>query len=289
MLATLLLPLFLLAGAGYVLARSPWIKPGWQAGLGEVTTKLLIPALLLGGAYKYGLLAGASWQVLGAFYLPLTGLFVIVALLARSATRALTATYSNTAFVGIPVLLQAFGHDSLQFAFPVIAFHSLIAFTLYYLASGSGHVGASLANAARNPIIVSLMLGLALNVGGVVLPHVLQQVLDMLAAAALPCALIVLGASLAGLHLRSFGEACAFSAIKLLLFPACVLGMAKYVMHTPAQATAVLVVMASCPVGVNAALVVQADGQDAAPVSSAILMSSLACIVTMPMWLMLLN
>jgi predicted permease len=99
----------------------------------------------------------------------------------------------------------------------------------------------------------------------------------------------VLGASLAGLHLRGLGEAGVISVIKLLLFPACVLGMAKFVMHTPAQATAVLVVMASCPVGVNAALVVQADGQDAAPVSSAILLSSLACIVTMPTWLMLLH
>ncbi|UUZ56790.1 hypothetical protein LP419_18305 [Massilia sp. H-1] len=115
-----------------------------------------------------------SWQVLAAFFIPLVLLFLAAALLRRgqdSAPRALSAAYSNTVFVGIPVLSQAFGSASLQYAFPVIAFHGLVAFSLYYLAAphedGAGKIGKSLRNAVSNPIVASLLLGLALNLAGV--------------------------------------------------------------------------------------------------------------------------
>jgi predicted permease len=44
-------------------------------------------------------------------------------------------------------------------------------------------------------------------------------------------------------------------------------------------------VIAACPVGVNAAALVQADGKNPALVSSAILLSSIACIATIPLWI----
>lgn len=292
MLFALLLPLFLLAALGWALARSRWLAPGWQAGLGELTVKLLVPALLLNGAYTNGVSSSVPWQALGAYYLPLIGLFLLFAHIGRSersAPRALAATYSNNAFVGIPVLVQAFGSDSLRYAFPVIAFHSLVGFTLYYLSAStpgqSGRLVRSVVAALKNPIVVSLFIGFALKLAGIVLPGAVLRMLDMLSAAALPCSLLVLGASLAGLHAQRIGESLALVTTKLVLLPLLVLALARYLFELPPAATAVLVVMAACPVGVNAALVVQADGKDAAVASSAILLSSVACSATIPLWL----
>jgi malonate transporter len=286
MLFSLLLPLFLLTGLGCVLARSRILAEGWQAGLTELTARVLIPAFLFSGAFKNGIPAAVSWQFLAAFFMPLFALFLVAAFgFRRSAPRALAAAYSNTVFVGIPVLSQAFGPDSLQYAFPVIAFHGLAAFSLYYLASPEKKVLGSLLNAVKNPIVTSLMLGLAFNLLGVALPAPLVSVLAMLSAAALPCALLALGASLTTFHIQSWPETIVTVAAKLLLLPALVLGMALWVFRLPAPATAVLVVIASCPVGVNAAALVQADGKNPALVSSAILLSSIACIATMPMWI----
>ena len=64
--------------------------------------------------------------------------------------------------------------------------------------------------------------------------------------------------------------------------------LAAFVLQVPTDAQAVLVVLASCPVGVNAAFVIAADGQDTDVVHSAILLSSLACAVTIPLWLQVL-
>jgi predicted permease len=292
---SLLLPIFLIAGLGALLARLDWLRPGWQVGVTELTAKFLVPVLLLGSTYRTGIPASLSWQVLGAFYLPLAVLFLGARLLLRGqrggAATALAATYSNTVFVGIPVLIHALGSASVQFAYPVIAFHSLVCFSLYHLTDERGGDGwvAPLAGALANPIVVALLLGLALNLAGVVLPPGLMDLLDILSRATLPCALLALGASVASLELRRWNEACAVVLAKLVLLPLAVMALAVYAFDLPRAAASVLVVLASCPVGINASFVVKASGDDAQLVNSSILLSSLACAATIPAWLWLLR
>ncbi len=286
MLFTLLLPLFLLGGLGALISRH-----GWASGVNALVARLLIPALLFNGTYKHGLPADGAWQMLVAYYGALLLLFLAIGIGLRrhadSASRAFGAVYSNTVFVGVPVLGQVWGEGSLQYAYPLIAFHGLVGFTAYYLmAAGSKNIVAALSNTVMNPIVISLMAGLALNLGGVVLPSAITTVLNMLASAALPCALLALGASLATLPMPDLRAASLVVLAKLLALPALVY-LAAYLLKVPEEATRVLVVIAACPVGVNVAAVVQADGKDPALTNSAIFISSLACMATIPFWLSL--
>jgi predicted permease len=288
---TLLLPIFLLAGLGALLAKLPWLKPGWHAGLTEVTAKFLLPCLLFASAWRTGIPPSVSWKVLCAFYVPLGLLFLAARLLARgagsSAAAALAATYSNTVFVGVPVLVQVLGEGSLQFAYPVIAFHSLFCFTLYHLfddAAPSGWLGPVLGT-LKNPIVAALLLGLALNLAHVGLPAPLPRVLDMLGAAAPSCALLSLGASVASLKPGRWAATGAVVLGKLLLLPLGVAALSVFVFHLPMAAAMVLIILASCPVGINAAFVVKPAGGGAQLVNSAILLSTLLCAASMPAWL----
>jgi predicted permease len=288
---TLLLPIFLLAGLGALLAKLPWLKPGWHAGLTEVTAKFLLPCLLFASAWRTGIPPSVSWKVLCAFYVPLGLLFLAARLLARGggfgAAAALAATYSNTVFVGVPVLVQVLGEGSLQFAYPVIAFHSLFCFTLYHLcddAAPSGWLGPVLST-LKNPIVAALLLGLALNLAQVGLPAPLLRVLDMLGAAAPSCALLSLGASVASLKPGRWAATGAVVLGKLLLLPLGVAVLSVFVFHLPMAAAMVLIILASCPVGINAAFVVKPAGGGAQLVNSAILLSSLLCAASMPAWL----
>jgi predicted permease len=292
---TLLLPIFLLAGLGALLARLPWLRPSWHAGVTELTAKFLVPSLLFASAWRTGIPPSLSWKVLCAFYLPLALLFIAARLLARrggagagtGAPAALAATYSNTVFVGVPVLVQVLGEGSLQFAYPVIAFHSLFCFTLYHLSEDgakSGWLGAVLST-LKNPIVAALLLGLALNLAQVRLPAPLLRVLDMLGGAALPCALLSLGASVAALKPGRWSATGAIVLAKLVLLPLGVMTLSVFVFDLPLAAAMVLIVLASCPVGINAAFVVKPAGGGAQLVNSAILLSSLLCAATMPAWL----
>jgi malonate transporter len=294
----LLLPLLLISLLGYLLAKTNWIRAGWAIDVGQLTAKLLIPVLLFNGAYKNGIPSTISWQVLCAFYLPLISVFLLFLILfaknTNSAALALGASYSNTVFVGIPVLMQAFGKESLQYAFSIIVFHSLIAFTLYYLTApnslnGASKVFASLSNTLRNPIVVSLFFGMAFNLSAIKLPEFLLQSLTMLASAALPCALLSLGASLINFSLQSWRGAVSIVFTKLILFPMLVLGLAHYGFGLRSEAMSALVVLAACPVGVNAYSVVLANDGDVRLLSASILLSSLVCVGSIPAWLYVLS
>jgi malonate transporter and related proteins len=291
---SLFLPIFLLAGLGALLGKLPWLRPGWHLGVTELTAKVLIPLLLFTSTYRTGFMATVSWKVLGAFYLPLIALFWLVTAVNRRrddrAGIALAATYSNTVFVGLPVLVHTVGPSSLQFAYPVIAFHSLACFSMYYAAEAGGSSGRqrllkSLGNTLTNPIVVALLLGLVLNLGGVVLPGAVMQAIDLVSGATLPCALLSLGASLTALHLRRLGAATAITVVKLVIFPLLVLTLATLALHVPPAAKAVLVILSSCPVGINAAFVIRADNRDTQLVDSSILLSSILCTATIPFWL----
>lgn len=290
---TTLVPIFLVAGLGALLVRLHWLRGAWHAGATELTAKVLLPALLFYGAYRTGIPASVSWQVLVAFYAPLAVVWAGARLLAGAGgnAAALAATYSNTSFVGLPVLVQVLGEDSLRFAYPIIAFHSLFCFTVFHL-TDSGRPAQwwrPVLGTLSNPIVVSLLSGLALNLAGVHLPAFVVKALDVVSSAALPCALLCLGASLASLQPARWGSTAAIVACKLAVLPLAVLLLSAFVLHLPATAATVLVVMAACPVGVNAAFLVKPGGDSARLVNSAILMSSLACAATIPGWLALLR
>jgi predicted permease len=288
---TLLLPIFLLAGLGALLAKLPWLKLGWHAGVTELTAKFLVPALLFASAWRTGIPPSLSWKVLCAFYVPLGLLFIAARLMAKrggdGAATALAATYSNTVFVGVPVLVQVLGEGSLQFAYPVIAFHSLFCFTLYHLSEDAAPAGwfGPVLNTLRNPIVAALLLGLALNLAHVHLPAPLLRGLDMLGSAALPCALLSLGASVASLKPGRWSRTAAIVLAKLVILPLGVAALSVFVFRLPMPAAMVLIVLASCPVGINASFVVKPGGGGAQLVNSAILLSSLLCAATMPAWL----
>ena len=78
----------------------------------------------------------------------------------------------------------------------------------------------------RNALMIGLMLGFAVNLGGIPLPGPLRAGLDMMADAALPAALFGLGGVLTRYAIRaSLAEAGMIAALSLVLHPAiaCVL------------------------------------------------------------------
>jgi predicted permease len=294
---SILLPLLLISFLGYALTRWNVLGGTWFEGVNLLTSKVLVPSLLFLGMFKTGLPSQISWQVLCSFYLPMLLLFLAVHIFyknSHSPAMALSSVYCNSIFMGIPLLMQSLGEGSLQYAFPVIAFHSLFSFGLYYWAHAAyGDEPQQrlqvLITSIKNPIVASLLLGLAFHSLHIPLPEGVSIMLDMLAKAALPCALIVLGASLANFRLQQSTIMLVVLCLKLLMLPLLVFACAHFVFAIPKDVTAVLVLIAACPVGVNAYSVVQEKGGDTSLVSSAILASSLLSILSLPFFIWLVK
>lgn len=291
-----LIPVLALSALGWALSWLRGLPERWDAGLTEIASRILLPCLLFDGAMRSGLPRGAGTGSLLAFYAPVVALFIGVMGLGRwrgwGASIPFAAVYSNTVIVGVPILVHGLSPDSLQFAFPVIAFHSLVTFTLYQLlaARGGAHdanVPEALWRAVRTPIVASLLLGLAANAAHLTLPREIDVPLSMLASASIPCALLALGASLRRLPATLSADVATVVAAKVVLLPAIVYVLAVHIVLLPANIAAVLVMMAACPVGVNAFALVSSEGEDASRVGAAIFASTAAATATIPLWLTL--
>ena len=289
-----ILPIFALIVLGYLLGWRQWLSAESAAGLANITFKLFMPTLLFAGIAKASLGDGLSPMLLLAYYLPVLLVFGLVNLFAHkqrgtATPLGLTAAFSNNVLVGIPLVTSLMGPEGLVYVFAILVFHSLTLFSLhsFYAAFGSQERvdGRALLKNLANPMIIGLGLGALLNLSGLQLPDSLWRAITWLGQAALPCALIVLGASLSRYRLRPTGEAWGVALAKLLLFPAMVWWLSGQLPGLNEAARSVLVLLAACPSGVNI-LAFAKTPEDTRNVSSAVFLSTVLAALTLPLWML---
>lgn len=287
-----ILPIFLLILLGYALARRGALDPHANKALGMLAFKLFMPMVLFTGMIHAPLHDGLNTTLLAAYFVPALLIFAVVNVFAhrnlgRPTPFGLTASFGNNALIGLAMVAGLYGSEGLLLLFTVLAVHSLLLFSaqsFYDSFAGSepfkpGILVASLAN----PMIIGLLLGTAVNLSNLTLPGWSMKLATWLAQAALPCALIVLGANLSGYRLRPSAHAVGIAAAKLVLMPLLVL-LTCLLFHIDGIPRGVLVLMAANPSGVNV-LGFARTQEDIQIGSSAICLTTLLSMATLPLWM----
>lgn len=189
------------------------------------------------------------------------GKYVFKRTLADQAIFGMSAGFSNTVLIGIPILFTAYGPEATLPTLLIIAFHGPILMSLttgliQWEKAGKlklvDQIRTISIELIRNPIIMGIVLGLLGNVTGMALPAAVDGVAEMLGAAAVPTSLFALGASLAGYRLTGdAAPAVALSALKLVVHPLLVWILAVPVMGLEGIWVPVAVTMAAMPSGIN--------------------------------------
>lgn len=205
-----------------------------------------------------------------------------------AAIEAQCAAVGNMGYMGLPLLAlllgeAAIGPTILMLAIDLVVFASLLVI-LVTIAKEKMALGPALVNVikglARNPMIMSIVAGLAVSALGTGLPTVPDQFLEILAGAASPCALFLIGASLAGKSAERVEIALWLSFAKLILHPLFVgIGVFWLFSPTPYAAT-VAVAGASLPVAGNVYILAAHYGIAPQRVSASILFSTIFSVVT---------
>ncbi|MBV7315775.1 AEC family transporter [Shewanella sp. NIFS-20-20] len=295
---SIILPLLMIALLGYGSSRSQWLSREQINGISQFAFYLCIPALLVSTLWQVPLSASLQLPVLLSFYVPVVSCFAAVLLFchgwlkrpwSKSAVLALSASYSNSLLVGLPVIIAAFGQTQMARVFLIIPFHSAILFGLTFALSGQGDRRQYLKDTLLNPVVTSIAIGLLANALNIPLPSWLGDPLAMLAAPAITCALFVLGANLHYYRLTtSWAPAIGLSMVKLLLLPAMVF-VCGHGFGLSELDIALTVLLAASPLGVNAYLIAVKLNQDADITASSVVISSGLSVLTVASWLTLLT
>mgnify|MGYP000554315144 FL=1 len=290
------LPFFAVIALGFGAGRTGFFTPEATAYLTKFVFYFALSAMLFrfsatlpfSEVWNGRLIVAYLWGT--AF---IYGVATIVALLrnqglAKTAIEAQCAVIGNTGFLGVPMLVllmgeQAIGPVMLVLAVDLVVFSSLIVILMSIAKDGRfdlsifGTIGLGL---LKNPMIVSMVLGLAWSSTGIPLPKPIFAFTDLLGAAATPGALFAIGASLASKSTEKIEVALWLSFCKLVLHPAFVALAALYLFPLDPYSAGVIIAAAALPVAGNVYMLAQHYGTAPQRVSAAILVSTAISIVT---------
>ncbi|HBD89367.1 MAG: malate transporter [Rhodobacteraceae bacterium GWE1_64_9] len=208
--------------------------------------------------------------------------------LEEATMEAQCAQSGNTGFLGVPMLVVLLGPAAagpvlMVLTVDMVVFSSL--FTLIITGARGGRIGLHTFGTLalgwlRNPMVVSIVLGLIWSGAALPLPGPVNEFLAILGGAATPGALFAIGASLAGRGAPRLGNAVWLSFAKLVLHPALVAVSALWLFRIDPQPAGVMIAAASLPVAGNLYILAQHYGVAPQRVSTAILISTAASILT---------
>jgi malonate transporter and related proteins len=290
------LPFFALIALGYAAGRRGFFTPEATAYLTKFVFYFALSAMLFRFAANLSLadifstrfvlayLAGCFTVYLLAFGVALARKFSIP----EAAVEAQCAVIGNTGFLGVPMLVVLLGPAAagpvlMVLAIDLIVFSSII--TLIITGARERRMSWGVLRVLgigllANPMIGSMVLGLAWSATGWPVPAPVNEFLAILGAAATPGALFAIGASLATKSAERVAVAVWLSFAKLVLHPAAVAVSALLVFAVPPQQAGVMIAAAALPVAGNVYILAQHYGVAPHRVSSAILISTAVSILT---------
>ncbi|MFG5381609.1 AEC family transporter [Yoonia sp. R2-816] len=290
------LPFFMLIGVGYGAGRTRFFTPEATAYLTKFVFYFALSAMLFRFSANLSLADILNWPFVFA-YLTATGAVYLLATavakwrgrpIAEAAVEAQCAVIGNVGFLGIPMLAlllgeRAVGPIMLVLAVDLIVFGSLI--VILITGSRDGRMSPKILvtvtlGLIKNPMIVSIVLGLIVSANAIPIPAPINEFLTILGGAATPGALFAIGASLASKSAERVIVAGWLSVCKLVLHPAAVAIAALFVFDIDPYAAGVMIAAAALPVAGNVYIIAQHYGVAPARVSAAILFSTIASVLT---------
>ncbi len=228
-IVNILAPVLLLVLLGFFLRKISIFEVSFFKNCAKLTYWIGLPALLFMKIAYAEADFGSSWKISLVMMAAIASVGLIAAVIARLFTQnhrrrrtfVLTSFYSNTAYVGFPVILYALsicsGNNRLIDAAsmavaPMIPFVNLFSIIVMGSGKASGKLAVRgllkiLKRILLNPLIIACLSGLLISAMDITLPNLLTRSLDSLGNMALPLALLSIGAGLS------------FGSLKGTIFP----------------------------------------------------------------------
>jgi predicted permease len=292
-------PVFLIVGLAMLIGRRFALEP---RTLSRLLIYLFSPALVLDGIAKSGLGTSELGKLAAVAFLSFVGMGLVAWALTRllrlerrmESAFMLSIILVNAGNFGIPLNTFAFGEAGQQRAVIFYVVSAVIANTIgIYLASrGSASARDSLLNVFKVPLVYGLVIGLIVNFSGVAFPLPVQRVIELLGQAAVPTMLVVLGLQLGHTSITSLkghaGPMLMAAGTRLLIAPVMAAGLVALV-GLAGVSRQVAIIEASMPTAVMAGVLATEFDSEPQFVTTVVMVSTLASLVTLSVLLTLVG
>ena len=303
-IVSILAPVLILVALGFLLRKIDFLDSLFFRNSAKLTYWVGLPSLLFYKIANAEVDYSDSWKIslvmimaiAAVLLLALAVSMVVVQGSGRRRTFILTSVYSNTAYVGLPVMFYALsstGNSHLidvasMAVAPMIPFINIISTVIMGGSSGgSGKMAVAgiIRKVVLNPLIIACLAGIAAASAGLELPLFINRGLDSLGQMALPLALLSIGAGLSFSTMKgSLLPAVTASIFNIFLLPFMGFIFSRYLGLSDSHTLIALVFMA-CPTAASTFIYAREMGGDYRFAGNVIVLSTL--MATVSLWIVL--
>ncbi|WP_197714024.1 AEC family transporter [Polynucleobacter necessarius] len=257
-------------------------------------------------AQLFNFAANSGWQTLWqpgfitAFFLSCLIVFALVLLVIwiryRDLTAAsfdgLSASYSNTGYMGIPLCVLALGQDGLAPAI-ISTFIVLVMFALTTVFIEIGILShkktheialSVIKSLCTNPLFIAPVAGLMWASSGLTLYDPIAQVITFLAVAATPCALVSIGLFLMQKSAANPSRAWTISLAKLILQPLIAWIIPGPILGLSELWISAIIILSALPTGTGPFMLAQYYKADGSVMSRVVLITTVSSLLTLSLF-----
>lgn len=292
-LLSTILPVALIIMIGFIAGRKLDLN---QATLSKLSIYILAPALVANSLYRTEVSWQSAMQILCGYGLISIILYLFVMVICRLIkvekkdiqSFFAIALCPNNGNMGLPMVTFALGEEGLERAIIYMIGSSLLLFILApALLKGKGFL-FGLRLTLKLPLIWAMLAGITLNLLKVEIPFNLDESIKMLAMAAIPNALLILGMQLATTKFQIKKIDFVPVGIKLAIAPIIAYFVGKG-LNLQGLDLQVLILQTAMPTAIGSLIMVKEFGGNAVMVARGIILSTMISFITLPLIIWLIN
>ncbi|MBI5022870.1 MAG: AEC family transporter [Candidatus Magasanikbacteria bacterium] len=304
---SIIAPLFLIIFVSAALQR--WLKIGenWSQVLNDLALKIGLPVLIFSALAQtsFSFFEQSSLIISNSIFIIAT--FIFAFLLGKILrlenkmfrTFFLCLIFGNTAYLGIPVLIQILGEKILSSASLIVAIYLFWLFTI-----GIGFLEFNdkqkrkrdifktiFVDLVKNPLLIGVVLGILVASFKIILPAVLTKSLDMITASVTPTVLIVIGLFIGKSRIGKVMDwvpALLFSLATLIFLPAAFYFGVKFLGFSP-SAFLPSIIQAAMPLAITPFALADKFGLHKEFIARSIVLSTILSVISLPFWISILH
>lgn len=196
--------------------------------------------------------------------------------------------FANVGYMGFPVIHAVFGYEGMIYTSMANASFQVLAFSLgiyLFKKNGDDEVKIDLRSIALNPALLITFVAFIFFVTGLRLPSVVENGIELVSGMTVPLSMLLVGAILAKsrpLHLVNDPKVLPVIFMRLLGIPLTTFFILRLLVHNPIM-LGVIVILAAMPAAALTVIFAEQYKGNTAVASKLVALSSLLCLLTIPL------
>jgi hypothetical protein len=296
-----IIPIFLIIIFGYILQQRGLLSAQFIQEANRFVFLFSLPVIIFTGIMKSDIKDVGLVNILSVIIptLVILCLAFLLALAMRLKKGTLgsfvqTTFHGNITYIGLAVLYYMLGDEGLKKGSILIGFLILVNNTLAiavisWTSQKHGNVWKALASIAKTPLIIATFVGIVFLYLGIPIPTLLMKSMGILANIALPMALIIIGASMSLITIKSsFKLSGIISIMKLMVLPF-ISYLFCYFYAIPLREALPGIILLATPTATTSFILANALGGDTELASGVITLSTLLSPLVFAFWVYLIK